>query len=104
MNRFFAVYFCITAGLLVGAVILLSTARAEAQGIPCAPTGVIEQQLETDHGETLRGSGEAHVPGGVAHLWTNAATGSYTVLINPEPNLTCIIEAGQSDRLKEMLV
>ena len=102
MSRFIAAYFRNRVALLVGAIIsILGSVRAEAQEIPCAPTGIIEQQLTDDHGETLRASREAPVAGGVAHLWTNGPTGSYTVLINPEPGMTCVIDMGQSDSLKE---
>lgn len=102
MKRCFAEYFCITSVILTGAIILIfGSVRAEAQGIPCAPTGVIEQQLTDDYGETLRDERPAPVPGGTAYLWTNGATGSYTVLINPEPGLTCLLDGGQSDSLKE---
>lgn len=106
MNRFSAAYFVNLSAMLTVAIILiiLGAVRGEAQEIPCAPTGVIEQQLETDHGETLRGSGEAPVPGGEAHLWTNGATGTYSVLVNPEPGLTCLLDAGQDDRLKEWAI
>ena len=103
MNRFFAAYFGNLAAMLTVALILIliGSMRAEAQGIPCAPTGVIEQHLEADYGETLRESREAPVPGGMAHLWTNGSTGSYSVLINPQDGLTCVIDACQSDSLKE---
>ena len=102
MKRF-STYFCsISIVLPVAFLVMVGPMRAEAQGIPCAATGVIEQQLQDSRGETLRASREAPVAGGVAHLWTNGPTGSYTVLINPEPGVTCAIEAGQSDRLKEL--
>lgn len=103
MNRFFAAYFANLMTLLTGAVILIwiGATQADAQSIPCAETGVIEHQIEDDYGETLRASEAAPVPGGVAHLWTNGATGSYTMLITPEPGVTCIIGVGQSDSLKE---
>ena len=99
MKRFFAAYFCITSVILTVAILLLST-PAVGQELLCAPTGVIEQQLE-EVGTTHRASREADVPGGMAHLWTNGATGSYTVLINPEPGLTCLLTVGQSDGFKE---
>ena len=103
MNRFFAAYFGNIAAMLTVAIILIliGTFRAEAQEVPCAPTGLIEQQLTDDHGESLRASRAAPVPGGMAYLWTNGLTGSYSVLINPQPGLTCLIDAGQSDSLKE---
>lgn len=101
MNRFFAAYFRNLVSLLVGALIILGAVRGEAQEIPCAPTGIIEQQLTDDYGESLRASREAPVDGGVVHLWTNGPTGSYTVTINPEPGMTCVIDMGQSDSLKE---
>ena len=104
MNRFLAACFRDLVALLVGTIIIiiLGPVRTEAQEIPCAATGIIEQQLSDEHGETLRASREAPVPGGVAHLWTNGPTGSYTVLINPEPGLSCVIAAGQSDGFKEL--
>lgn len=104
MNRFFAAYFGNLAAMLTVALILIiiGSVRAEAQGIPCAPTGVIEQQLTDDHGESLRAEREAPVPGGMAYLWTNGLTGTYSVLINPQPGVTCIIDAGRSNRLKEL--
>ena len=103
MNRFSAAYFVNLAAMLAVAIILviLGAVRGEAQEIPCAPTGAIEKQLEAKHGKTLRASREAPVPGGTVHLWTNGATGRYTVLINPEPGLTCVLTEGQSDTLKE---
>lgn len=103
MNRFLAAYCANLMALLSGVVIiiLIGTLQADAQSIPCAETGVIEHQIEDDYGETLRASQEAAVPGGVAHLWTNGATGSYTLIINPEPGVSCIIGVGQSDSLKE---
>ena len=106
MNRFFAAYLGNLAAMMTVALILIliGSMRAEAQGIPCAPTGVIEQQLEAEHGETLRASRPAPVPGGTAHLWTNGANGSYSVLINPEPGLTCLIDSGQEDSLREWAI
>ena len=103
MNRFLAAYFGNLAAMFTVAIILIliGTFRAEAQEVPCAPTGLIEQQLTNDHGESLRDEREAPVPGGMAYLWTNGFTGTYSVLINPEPGLTCLIDAGRSDRLKE---
>lgn len=103
MNRFFAAYFVNLAAMFTVALILIIwSVRAEAQDIPCAPTGIIEQQLTDDHGESLRAEQEAPVPGGMAYLWTNGLTGTYSVLINPQPGLTCLIDVGQSDRLKEL--
>lgn len=104
MNRFFAAYFGNLAAMLTVALILIiiGSVRAEAQGIPCAPTGVIEQQLTDDHGMKLRAEREAPVPGGMVYLWTNGLTGTYSVLIHPQPGLTCLIDYGQSDRLREM--
>ena len=103
MNRFFATYFGNLAAMFTVALILIiGSVRAEAQGIQCAPTGIIEQQLTDDHGESLRDEREAPVPGGMAYLWTNGFTGTYSVLINPQPGLTCLIDVGQSDRLKEL--
>lgn len=101
MNRFSTHFGNISFVLLVAFLVMVGPMRAEAQGIPCAATGVIEQQLQDDHGESLRASREAPVAGGVVHLWTNGPTGSYTVLINPEPGMTCVIDMGQSDSLKE---
>lgn len=45
MNRFFAAYFGNLAAMLTVAIILIiiGTVKADAQDIPCAPTGVIEQ-------------------------------------------------------------
>lgn len=103
MKRFFAAYFGNLAAMLTVALILIliGIMQAEAQSIPCAPTGVMEQQLGAKYGETLRESREAPVPGGIAHLWTNGSTGTYSVLINPQDGLTCLIDAGQSNSLKE---
>lgn len=102
MNRFYTYFGNISFVLPTAFIAMIGPMRAAAQGIPCAPTGIIEQQLTDDQGETLRASREAPVAGGSAHLWTNGPTGSYTVLINPEPGLTCVIGMGQSDRLKEL--
>ena len=105
MNRFFATYFGNLALFTVTIIlILIGPFGAEAQEVLCAPTDLIEQELESTHGETLRASREANVPGGTAQLWTNGATGTYSVLTNPEPGLTCLIDAGQDDRLKELEV
>jgi len=52
--------------------------------------------------ETLRDERPAPVPGGIAYLWTTGNTGTYSLLINPQPGLMCMIDAGQSDRLKEV--
>ena len=101
MNRFLAANFG-SALFTVALILIIWSVRADAQEIPCAPTGIIEQQLTDEYGESLRASREAPVAGGVAHLWTNGPTGSYTVLINPEPDMTCIIDSGQSDRFKEL--
>jgi len=103
MNRFFAAYFGNLTAMLTVAIIfiIIGYARAEAQGVPCAETGVIEKQLTEDYGETLRDEQPAPVPGGIAYLWANGSTGTYTVLIKPQPGLTCMIDTGQSDRLKE---
>lgn len=87
--------------LILGVLSIMAVQAASAQGIPCAPTGVIEQQLADEYGEALRDEREADVPGGIAYLWTNGSTGSYTVLINPQPGMTCVIGDGQSDSLKE---
>ena len=102
MKRFSTYFVNITFVLPAAFLVMVGPMRADAQGIPCAATGVIEQQLQDEHGETLRASREATVPGGVAHLWTNGPTGSYTVLINPEPGLSCVIASGQSDGFKEL--
>ena len=102
MNRFDTYFVNISFVLPVAFLALVGPQRADAQGIPCAKAGVIEQRLQDEHGETLRASREAPVAGGVAHLWTNGPTGSYSVLINPEPGMTCVLESGQSDTLKEL--
>lgn len=102
MNRFLAANFGSAMFTMALILIIIWSDRAEAQEVPCASTGVIEQQLADDHGESLRAEREAPVPGGMAYLWTNGMTGTYSVLINPEPGLTCIIEYGQSDRVKEL--
>lgn len=102
MNRFYTYFGNISFVLPVAFIAMVGPLRADAQEIPCAATGIIEQQLTDDKGETLRASREAPVAGGLAHLWTNGPTGSYTVLINPEPGLTCVIDMGKSDRFKEL--
>lgn len=102
MKRLDTYFVNISFVLPVAFLAMVGPLRADAQGIPCAQTGVIEQRLQDEHGETLRASREAPVGGGVAHLWTNGPTGSYSVLINPEPGMTCVLESGQSDTLKEL--
>ena len=88
--------------LVLGVLSIMAVQAASAQGIPCSPTGVIEQQLADEHGEALRDEREANVPGGVVFLWTNGSTGTYSILINPQHGMTCLIDYGQSDSLKEL--
>lgn len=102
MNRFSTYFGNISFVLPVAFAAMAGPMRAVAQEIPCAPTGVIEQHLTDEYGESLRAEREAPVPGGTAYLWTNGLAGTYSVLINPEPGLTCAIDSGQSDSLKEL--
>ena len=89
------------AALVLGLMAIYDGQAAYAQGIPCGPTELLEKQLSEKYGEALRDQREADVPGGTVYLWANRDTGRYSILTNPMPGITCLIDAGQSDMLKD---
>lgn len=89
--------------LVLTTVSMCAVQPASAQATFCAPTGEIEETLADLHGERLRHQRDDMDEryGGTVYVWTNQHTGTYSILINPQPGMTCIIDAGQSDRLIE---
>lgn len=98
MNRFFSALMGNKVAMLALVLIGIGATRSEAQ---CSSTAFVHSELMERYGQELRDIREADVAGGVVELWTNPINGSYSVLIYPRPGYSCLVDSGQSDRLKE---
>ena len=66
----------------------------------CGPIEAIHTALTDQYGEQLQESrDDPRAPGGVAELWINHRTGTFTVLVYPQPGVACLVQTGQSDKL-----
>ena len=98
----FNLYF---APLLMAIVLMLlleipASAQTASEQTPCRPTEAIHTALTNQYGEQLQESrDDPRVPGGVAELWVNHRTGTFTVLVYPQPGVACLVQTGQSDKL-----
>jgi hypothetical protein len=80
--------------------LLTSLAILASAQTTCGPTEEIHTALTDQYGEQLQESRDApHVIGGVAELWSNHRTGTFTVLVYPQPGVACLVQTGQSDKL-----
>ena len=79
---------------------LLMSLAIPASAQHCGPTEAIHTELTDQYGEQLQESrDDPSAPGGVAELWVNHRTGTFTVLVYPQPGIACLVQAGQSDKL-----
>ena len=98
----FNLYF---APLLMAIALMLlleipASAQTASEQTPCGPTEAIHTALTDQYGEQLQESrDDPRAPGGVAELWVNHRTGTFTVLVYPQPGVACIVQTGQSDKL-----
>ena len=66
----------------------------------CGPIEAIHTALTDQYGEQFQESrADPSAPGGVAELWINHRTGTFTVLVYPQSGVACIVQIGQSDKL-----
>ena len=80
--------------------LLTSLAILASAQTTCGPTEAIHTELTDQYGEQLQESrDDPSAPGGVAELWVNHRTGTFTVLVYPQPGIACLVQAGQSDKL-----
>jgi len=95
--RNFNLYF---APILMAIVVLLVLAIPASAQTNCGQTEAIHTALTDQYGEQLQESrDDPRAPGGVAELWVNHRTGTFTVLVYPEPGVACLVQTGQSDKL-----
>jgi len=95
--RNFNLYF---APILMAIVVLLVLAIPASAQTNCGQTEAIHTALTDQYGEQLQESrDDPRAPGGVAELWVNHRTGTFTVLVYPQPGVACLVQTGQSDRL-----
>jgi len=88
------------APILMSIVVLLVLAIPASAQKSCGPTEAIHTALTDQYGEQLFESrDDPSAPGGVAELWVNHRTGTFTVLVYPKPGVACLEQSGQSDRL-----
>jgi len=88
------------APILMSIVVLLVLAIPASSQTPCGPAEAIHTALTDQYGEQLFESrDDPSAPGGVAELWVNHRTGTFTVLVYPKPGVACLEQSGQSDRL-----
>ena len=103
----FNLYF---APLLMAIVLMLlleipASAQTASEQTPCGPTEAIHTALTDQYGEQLQESrDDPRAPGGVAELWVNHRTGTFTVLVYPQPGVACLVQTGQSDKLISYVV
>jgi hypothetical protein len=66
----------------------------------CGPTEAVHTALTDQYGEQFQESrADPSAPGGVAELWINHRTGTFTVLVYPQSGVACLVQTGQSDKL-----
>ena len=89
----FNLYF---APLLMAIVLMLlleipASAQTASEQTPCGPTEAIHTALTDQYGEQLQESrDDPRAPGGVAELWVNHRTGTFTVLVYPQSGVACL--------------
>jgi len=88
------------APILMAIVLLLVLPIQASAQTPSGPTEAIHTALTDQYGEQLYESrDDPRAPGGVAELWVNHRTGTFTVLVYPQPSVACLVQTGQSDKL-----
>ena len=93
----FNLYF---APLLMAIALMLLLAIPASAQTPCGPTEEIHTALTDQYGEQFQESrADPSAPGGVAELWINHRTGTFTVLVYPQSGVACLVQTGQSDKL-----
>jgi len=72
---------------------------ASAQ-ITCGPIEAVHTALTDQYGLQFQESrADPSALGGVAELWINHRTGAFAVLVYPQPDVACLVQMGQSDKL-----
>ena len=80
--------------------LLMPLAMPASAQTSCGPIEAIHTALTDQYGEQFYESrADPSAPGGVAELWINHRTGTFTVLVYPQPGVACIVQIGQSDKL-----
>lgn len=85
------------APILIAVVLaVLSIAPVAAQTV-CGPRAGIVQQLQSQYGETRQAMGLQGQPPNtvVIEIWANLETGTWTVLMTPPGQPTCLVTSGQ---------
>ena len=80
--------------------LLMPLAMPASAQTSCGPIEAIHTALTDQYGEQFYESrADPSAPGGVAELWINHRTGTFTVLVYPQPGVACLVQTGQSDKL-----
>ena len=88
------------APILMAIVVLLVLAIPASAQTSCGPIEAIHTALTDQYGEQFFESrADSSAPGGVVELWVNHRTGTFTVLVYPQPGVACLKQSGQSDGL-----
>ena len=61
----------------------------------CLPHAEAISRLQQYHGETAKGLGLGHRGASVIEVFTNATTGSWTILVTRTNGLSCIAASGE---------
>ena len=80
--------------------LLMPLAMPASAQTSCGPIEAIHTALTDQYGEQFYESrADPSAPGGVAELWINHRTGTFTVLVYPQPGVACLVQTGQSAKL-----
>jgi hypothetical protein len=80
--------------------LLMPLAMPASAQTSCGPIEAVHTTLTDQYGLQFQDSrADPSAPGGVAELWINHQTGAFAVLVYPQPDVACLVQTGQYDKL-----